>query len=170
MSEPRVIRARPLTREGFAPFGDVISAGEGEGASANQGTAVRFDWVAKLESDRAQARANMVFVRSMPQALPFALKLLEHHPHSSQAFVPMRCARFLVVVAPTAADGGPDTERIEAFVCGPGQGINYHRGTWHHPMAVLDAPAEFAMLVWEDGTPADCVERRLEHRITVDVG
>lgn len=169
MSESRVIVARPLTREAFAPFGDVISAGEGSGSSANQGTAVRFDWAARLESDRPGAKPNLVFVRSMPQALPFTLKLLEHHPHSSQAFVPMRCGRFLVVVAPTAADGGPDFTRIEAFVCGPGDGINYHRGTWHHPMIVIEAPAEFAMLVWEDGSPRDCVERELAERVVVQV-
>ena len=162
-----MIRARPLTAEAFAPFGDVVSAGLKAGSSANQGTAVRFDWSAKLDSDRAGARPNLAVFRSTPQPLPFTVKLLEHHPHSSQAFLPMVCARFLVIVAPTARDGGPDVSRVEAFVCGPGQGVNYHRGTWHHPIIALDAPAEFAMLAWEDGSVGDCVERTLAPHLEV---
>lgn len=157
MSTQRVILARPLTPEGFAPYGDVVSAGLKSGSSANQGTAVRFDWSAKLESDRGGAKPNLAVFRSVPQPLPFTVKLLEHHPHSSQAFLPMRCARFLVCVAPTAPSGGPEVERLAAFLCGPGQGVNYHRGVWHHPIIALDAPAEFAMLAWEDGGPGDCV-------------
>lgn len=163
------IVARPLTAEAFAPHGDVVSAGLKEGSSANQGTAVRFDWSAKLESDRAGARPNLAVFRSVPQPLPFTVKLLEHHPHSSQAFLPMICARFLVIVAPTASGGGPDASRVDAFVCGPGQGVNYHRATWHHPIIALDAPAEFAMLAWEDGSPGDCVERRFAEPLQVRV-
>ena len=50
---------------------------------------------------------------------------------------------------------------IWAFIGQPGQGINYRPGTWHHPLVVLDEPAQFAMLVWEDGGKEDCVEWRL---------
>ncbi|MCY1041494.1 ureidoglycolate lyase [Corallococcus sp. bb12-1] len=167
---PRSIVARPLTPEAFAPFGDVVSAGLKSGASANQGTAVRFDWSAKLESDRAGAKPNLAVFRSVPQPLPFQVKLLEHHPRSSQAFLPMRCSRFLVCVAPTSPSGGPDLDGLVAFVCGPGQGINYHRGVWHHPIIALDTPAEFAMLAWEDGSPEDCVVRQFSAPLSVLVG
>ncbi|RYZ41868.1 MAG: ureidoglycolate hydrolase [Myxococcaceae bacterium] len=166
----RSIAARPLTPEAFAPYGDVVSAGLKSGASANQGTAVRFDWSAKLESDRAGAKPNLAVFRSVPQPLPFQVKLLEHHPRSSQAFLPMRCSRFLVCVAPTAPSGGPDLDGLVAFVCGPGQGINYHRGVWHHPIIALDAPAEFAMLAWEDGSAEDCVVRQFSVPVSVLVG
>lgn len=161
--------ARPVTAEAFAPYGEVVSAGLKQGSSANQGTAVRFDWSAQLESDRPGARPNLAVFRSAPQPLPFTVKLLEHHPHSSQAFLPMICARFLVIVAPTASDGGPDASRVEAFVCGPGQGVNYRRGTWHHPIIALDQPAELAMLAWEDGTAGDCVERQLDAPLSIEV-
>ncbi len=153
------MRAEPLTAEAFAPFGDVIS---------NQGTALRFDFAARLVNLRAHAKANLCAVHAQPQSLPLEVKLLERHPHSSQAFLPMVCGRLLVVVAPTAKDGGPDLAGLRAFTCLPGQGINYAPGTWHHPMVVLDAPAELAMLVWEDGTAGDCEERPLERAITVE--
>ena len=151
------IVARPLTAEAFAPFGEVVSAGEQGGASANGGTAQRFDYTAKLHNGRPGARANMVTVRCAPVCLPLELKILEQHPHSSQTFVPMICSRYLVCVAPTGKDGAPDVTALKAFICLPGQAINYHAGTWHHPLVVLDGPAQFAMLVWEDGSRDDCV-------------
>ena len=161
------IEIEPLTAQAFAPFGDVVSAGLREGAEANQGTAVRFDWAARLESDRPHARPNLAVFRAAPQPVPFVLRLLERHPHSSQAFLPLKCARFLVCVAPTLPDGGPDVSRLRAFVGVEGQGVNYVRGTWHHPIVALDGPADLAMLAWEDGTKGDCEERRLELPITV---
>ena len=95
-------------------------------------------------------------------ALPLTLAVLERHPYSTQAFLPLICTRFLVCVAPTLPDGEPDLSGLRAFVCGPGQGINYRPGVWHHGIVALDAPAEFAMLAWEDGSSGDCEERRVE--------
>lgn len=166
---PSVVRARPLTVEGFAPWGDVVSAGLRAGSAANQGTAVRFDRCARLSSTRPGAAPNLAVFRSAPQPLPLTVRLLERHPCSTQAFLPMRCARFLVIVAPTRPDGAPDAARLEAFVCGPAQGINYHPGVWHHPIVALDAPADFAMLAWEDGGAEDCVEHPLDEPLIVDV-
>lgn len=161
------IHAQRLTRAAFAPFGDVISVGQVAGKEANQGTAVRYDYTAQLANGRPDAKANLVVFRCDGQTLPFQAKVIEHHPHSSQMFLPLDCSRYLVCVAPTAADGGPDVSRLQAFIAKGGEGINYHVGTWHHPMVALDKPAEFAVLVWENGSPEDTVLRRLEHAITV---
>lgn len=163
----RTLEAVLLTAEAFKPFGDVVSAGLRPGASANQGTAVRFDWSAALTNLRAEAKPNLAVFRSVAKELPFTVKLLERHPFSSQAFLPMKCARFLVCVAPSLADGSPDVANLSAFVCGPGQGINYAPMVWHHPIIALDEPAEFAMLAWEDGTSADCEERPLADAIGI---
>lgn len=155
------VRAEPLTPEAFAPFGDVISAGLRAGLSANQGTATRFDWCTELVNARPTAKGNLAVFRSVSKALPLSLELLEHHPFSTQAFLPMVCTRYLVCVAPTAADGGPDVAGLRAFVCAPGQGINYRVGVWHHPIVALDGDADFVMVAFEDGTPGDCVVQRL---------
>jgi ureidoglycolate lyase len=155
------IVARPLTADAFAPFGEVVSASGEGGASMNAGTARRFDYVAALTNARPAARANMVTVRCAPVVLPLEIKLLEKHPHSSQTFIPMICSRYLVCVAPTAKDGTPDMGGLLAFTCEPGQGINYHPGVWHHPLVVLDGPAQFVMLVWEDRSREDCIVHQL---------
>ncbi len=166
----REIVARPLTVEAFAPFGAVVSAALRAGApgrSANMGTAVRFDFCAPVTSTRPEARGNLAVFRSTKKALPFQVTLLERHPCSTQAFLPLACARFLVVVAPTGVDGSPDVDGLLAFACTAGQGISYAVGVWHHPIIALDDDADFAMLAFEDGSPADCVERLLDTPIRI---
>ncbi len=162
-----MIRALPLTVDGFAPFGDVVSAGLKAGASANQGSAVRFNHCSPLVNARPQAGANLAVFRSMPKALPFELRLLEKHPHSTQVFLPMKCSRFLVCVAPALLGGAPDIAQLRAFICSAGQGVSYRPDTWHHPILALDDVAEFAMVAFEDGSPDDCVEYPLAHAVTI---
>jgi ureidoglycolate lyase len=164
---PRTVVGEPLSVAAFSPFGFVVSAGLKAGSSANQGTALRFDRCADLLTTRPQATPNLAVFRSSRKALPFAVTLLEQHPCSTQTFLPMVCTRFLIVVAPTAADGGPDVANLRAFVCGPGQGITYGAGIWHHPIIAVDGDADFAMLAWEDGTALDCVEQPLPAPILV---
>lgn len=162
-----MVRAERLTHEAFSPFGDVVSAGLRPGLSANQGTAERFDWCTELVNARPGARANVSVFRSTAKALPFELRLLEQHPCSTQAFLPMVCQRFLVCVAPTDAAGGPRLDGLRAFLCGPGQGINYRVGVWHHPIIALEQDADFVMLAFEDGSPQDCVVRPLATPVQV---
>ena len=162
-----MIQAATLTVEGFAPFGDVVSADVRAGSAANQGTAVRFDRCAPLLNDRPAAHANLAVFRSVPKSLPFEVKLLEQHPHSTQVFLPMRCARFLVCVAPTLDGGAPDVRALKAFICTAGQGIAYKPGVWHHPILALDQTAEFAMIAYEDGSARDCVEYLFAHPVLV---
>lgn len=161
-----MVKAEALSSQGFAPFGDVIAAGGRAGLSANQGTATRFDWCTELVNARPGAKANLAVFRSVAKALPFDVQLLEHHPFSTQAFVPMVCSRFLVVVAP--GDAEPDVSGLRAFLCAPGQGINYRAGVWHHPIVALDGDADFVMLAFEDGSTGDCVVKRLGAPVRIE--
>lgn len=162
-----MIHARPLDAEAFKPFGRVISAGLQAGSEANQGTAVRFDFCTDLLSTRPEAKANLAVFRSTARTLPLDVVLLERHPCSTQVFIPMVVTRYLVCVAPTLPDGSPDVSKLQAFVCGPGQGVSYAPGTWHHPMVSLDTQAEFAMLAWEDGGPRDCEIQKLISPVSI---
>lgn len=163
----RTVVAEPLTSVAFSPFGSVVSAGLFSGSSANQGTAVRFDRCAAVTSTRPTATANLAVFRSTAKALPFSVQLLERHPCSTQTFLPMICTRFLIVVSPTAPDGNPDLAGLRSFLCGPGQGISYAVGVWHHPIIAIDGDADFVMLAWEDGTARDCVEHLLTSSVLV---
>lgn len=154
------IACQPLTPDAYAPYGHVIMAApRGEpGKPANQGTARRFDHLGSLENLRPAGSAlNVSVFRCAPwPAGPLAVALLEKHPASAQAFIPMNARRYLVIVA----RGGerPDLATLAAFVATGTQGVSYLPGVWHHPMIALDTAIDFTCLVWEDGSAGDCVE------------
>ena len=136
----------PLTAEAFAPFGEVLTVPERPGRAVFEGA---------LSSTRPGARPILSLSLRDPIALPITMRVMERHAFSSQSFLPLGPARFLVLVAPHAAGGGPDLATARAVLARPGQGVTYAADTWHHPMAVLGAPAHFAVLIWRDGSDGD---------------
>ena len=74
--------------------------------------------------------------------------MMERHEFSSQSFVPLDVGRWIVMVAPHAAGGGPDMTRAKAFLPAPGQGVTFGANVWHHPMTIFDKPATFAVFMW----------------------
>jgi ureidoglycolate lyase len=158
MTGQRLIAA-PLTAGGFAPFGDVI---ESEGRAhypINAGTAQRFNDLARVDVSAAGGRPLISLCRAEPIALPFRLRLMERHPLSSQAFIPMSPTPFLVIVAP--ADASPRAENIRAFRSSGRQGINYAAGTWHHPLLALERVSDF-LIVDRGGEGQNCDEVEIE--------
>jgi ureidoglycolate lyase len=83
------------------------------------------------------------------------LDTLERHEFSSQTFVPIDVARWLIVVAPHAATGGPDIGALHAFMATARQGVTYRANTWHHGLTVLDRAARFTIFMWRDGSAGD---------------
>jgi ureidoglycolate lyase len=163
-----IVRAEPLLAESFAGFGEVVgTTGVDDGRLVNLETARRFDHAARLENVRTAARPNLAFFHCSPVTLPFRITMLERHPHSTQAFLPLAVARWLVCVALDGPDGRPELGSLRAFIAAPGMGVNFRRGLWHHPMLVLDQPARFAMLAWEDGGPEDAEEWNLPQALEV---
>ena len=81
----------PLTPQGFAPFGDVISARpDGQQFHINQGFATRFHDLARIDVGQdADGRVLVNVFRALPRALPMQLQVMERHPLGSQAFVAM---------------------------------------------------------------------------------
>jgi len=154
-----MIKAQPLDSASFAPFGTVLRAPDDAGRDY-------FD--DGLVNLRAEAKPSLSIARVVePVVLPFAVKLLERHAFSSQSFVPMQSARWLVVVAPHAADGGPDIKRMQAFIAGPEEGIIFGADIWHHPLTVLDGPGCFAIGMWRAGDDGDEEFRHLPEAVTI---
>ena len=150
----------PLTAPAFAPFGDVIETEGRAHYPINAGTAERYNDLAKVEVTAAGGRPLISLLSAEPVGLPVRLRLMERHPLSSQAFIPLSSTPFLVVVAPA---GALDVEGIRAFLTNGRQGINYRTGTWHHPLRALDRTAEF-LIVDRGGEGANCDEISLGDR------
>lgn len=153
----RTLRAQPLTAVAFAPFGGVIEAGTSSGRPVNQGRGRRIAGAHDLAHQDGTVPVIDLY-QIAPSRLPFALDCLERHPLSCQIFTPMTCARYLVVVAPSDAQGRPVLSGAAAFVASHAQAVCYNRGVWHAPMFALDAPALMTMTMWEAGGGADCEE------------
>ncbi len=132
----------PLTRERFAPFGDVIEASRGEAVSMNDARFDRFDGLCNVDMD-GQVSISVARCRTAT-SLPLRVDKLERHPLGSQAFVPLQPCETVIVVAPPGEDF--DLHELRAFVTQSRQGFNYHRGTWHMPLIALSAGHEFLVV------------------------
>jgi ureidoglycolate lyase len=136
------IRIEPLTKEAFAPFGDILDAGGDPDKLINAGMCGRFHDRAVLAFAEG-GRAGISIFNAEPRSLPHTLDLLERHPLGSQAFLPMTEHPFLVVVAP---DEGGQPGQPRAFMTAPHQGVNFYAGTWHGVLTPLHAPGLFAVV------------------------
>ncbi|RKQ73497.1 ureidoglycolate lyase [Oceanibaculum indicum] len=137
------LKASPLTPEGFVPFGRVVAAPEQPG---------RAFLGSLIENRREAADLDFSLTHTAASPLPFEARLMERHPLSSQAFLALDVARFLVIVAPSGSNG-PEMGQAQAFIGSAGQALVYAPGTWHHGMVALDRPGRFAIIMWcaEDG-------------------
>ncbi len=137
------ITIAPLTAEAFASYGDVFDASGAPDMMINQGMCGRYHDRVKIDLEHEDGRAGISVFKATARTLPYSLDLMERHPLGSQAFVPMTADPFLVIVA-SDLNGSPHEPK--AFLTDPGQGVNYHRGTWHGVLTPLHEPGLFAVI------------------------
>jgi len=161
------LRPLPITRERFAPFGDVISASASVVNAMNEARFERFDDLAKIdvdENDDGHLAISIVRCRT-PTTLPYRFDLVERHPLGSQAFVPLTPFSFIVVVAEPGESVTP--EDLQAFVTNGRQGFNYHRGTWHMPLISFAAGQEY-LIIDRGGKEPNCDQHTLAEPILLE--
>ena len=144
---PRVIAAKPLTAEAFAPYGQVL---QGTGRATE-----RKEFASHMQNGRPHAKPNMTYMKVLPATERVLVRAVERHPFSNQTFVPLNGTRHLVAVCPSAADGSPVVARLEVFVASGSQAVNYDANVWHAPRTALSSPGEFVMFRWDDGGALD---------------
>ncbi|MFK8251519.1 ureidoglycolate lyase [Ancylobacter terrae] len=150
------MQARIATPELFAPYGVLIPPGNP--VAHNEGRGTRRAFPARLDHDPRASRLDISTTVIVPSALPVRISLIERHSLSAQAFLPMSDARLLVAAAPSAPDGSPLFDAVEAFIVPAGVGIEYRPGVWHAPLVALERPAHLAMIMWVCDGPLDCEE------------
>jgi ureidoglycolate lyase len=133
----REISISPLTAAAFAPYGDVLNCDGAPDKMINAGLCGRFHDRAQV--DAGDGRVGISMFKSQLRQLPYLCDMVERHPEGSQAFIPLSMDPFLVIVA--HADLQP-----QAFLTAPGEGINFHRGTWHGVLTPLSGPGLFAVI------------------------
>lgn len=151
-----------LTRQSFAPFGDVIDLTDHPNHyPINLGTTERYHDLATIDVNEKQGRPLINVFRGQPRLLPFEVKMMERHPLGSQAFLPVHSLPYLVVVA---KKGPLLPENLRAFLTQGWQGVNYARGVWHHPLLSLGNVSDF-IVVDRGGDGINLEEQDLEQPV-----
>jgi ureidoglycolate lyase len=147
----------PLSTELFSAYGDVIEvASTREHFSINEGNTERYHDLATVDVTLDHGRPLISIFRAKPLTMPHEIRLMERHPLSSQAFMPLGQHPYLVVVA---AKGEFNPENIKVFLAQANQGVNYHAGTWHHYCFALQEISDFLVVDrGGDGQNCDFVE------------
>lgn len=143
MPASRTIFIEPLTRDAYAPFGQVIETAGAHHYPINGGMTERYHDLARVELGGVHPRPLISIARGQPYDLPLTLKMVERHPLGSQAFHPLSQRPFLSIVAPDLG-GVPGVPR--AFLAGPGQGINMAMNTWHAVLTPLCETSDFLII------------------------
>ena len=128
----QTITPKPITKENFSKFGDLITTKDIEPITINDGYAKRFDNIAKLDTSKENGKTTISIFSALKRTFPMKVNMMESHPLGSQTFIPMKETTFLCFVAPSGEK--PDLNKIESFIIPPGLGINYKPGTWHFPL------------------------------------
>ena len=163
---PQPLRPQPLTQEAFAPFGDVIEATDKVNHfPINDGYTERYHDLANIDVGDNEGKAIVSIFRSTPLTLPIAIKMMERHPLGSQAFMPLDNHPYLVVVAPA---GELDVSQIRIFLATSRQGVNYHKGTWHHFCLALEKPSDF-LVIDRSGKGDNCDMVTLDGSLVIDI-
>ena len=164
MSEIR-ITPQPLSRDAFAAFGDVIETSGRSYIEINQGNTKSFELPAMLDTRDQDGFPRLSIYRSQPVSMPFQVQQLERHPLGSQAFMPLSGMPFLVVVAPPGDE--LLTESVQAFITDGQQGINYHKGVWHHYQLSLKQVCDY-LVIDRGGAGDNCEERQLGKKLLIE--
>jgi len=143
-----LLTLEPLTREAFAPYGDVIEVSGEPDKLINQGMCDRFHDLAKL--DFGSGRAGISLFDAQARHFPYTLDMMERHPEGSQAFIPLSGVPMIISVAKDNS-GKPGQPR--AFLSEPHQSINIHRNTWHGVLAPVERAGQYIVIDRIGDTP-----------------
>lgn len=151
----RTLIIEPLSKEAFAAFGDVIETAGSDHFMINNGSTQRFHKLATVQTAQPDDQAIISIFSAESLDMPLTIRMLERHPLGSQAFIPLLGNPFLIVVAPVG--DAPQSELVRAFRSNGKQGINYHRGVWHHPVLTIEKRDDF-LVVDRSGSGNNCDE------------
>ena len=158
-----LLKALPITREAFAPYGWLIDAPDLAGQAINGGSSQRIDGLTELAFDADGGKPCLAIFKAAARNIAGPWTELERHRLGTQTFVPLNGVRYVVLVA--LGDGAPDASTFKAFTVSGHQGITLRAGTWHHGLLALDA-GDFVVLERTAGS-IDCELAQLADPVSI---
>jgi ureidoglycolate lyase len=131
------LKAQPMTRESFAPFGVLI------------------DSRGSVEIDLGQGAPSMTGTTAEPRE--FRFDFMARHRRTMQVFSPLVSSKWIIAVAPPNEADAPEVERVAAFFIDGRLPYAYHKGTWHTPPFPIGEWASY-LVVDRSGTLDDDYE------------
>ena len=159
------LNLKPLTSEAFAPFGEVIQKQGHYPEEINYGQTRKYARLAGVDTSDEGGEPAVHIYRSRPVSLPFRIEMMECHPLGSQAFMPLHQRPFLVVVAP--ASDRLSFKSIQGFFTNGEQGVNFHKGVWHHYQLSLDEISDY-LVIDRSGPGDNRIEQHLEKALFIE--
>jgi ureidoglycolate lyase len=137
-----MVAIEPLTRQAFQPYGDVVEPNGTAVRQINRGFAERVDSLAHIDVASENGRVNVSIFTARIRPEPIVVEMMERHPLGSQLFYPLQDLPWLVLVC----DDPRVPQTYRAFSASGRQGVNYAKGTWHHPLLALTADERFIVV------------------------
>lgn len=138
-------RIQRLTSTNFASFGHVARTGEGSIKSIRADSVILTKSPAIFHHDDQAIDLALDFYDVQPEIGSVRIVQAERHVHSSQMFVPMAVAHYLVIVwSGHPAEGAP----ASAFLGGPEDVVIYDPGVWHHGIIAVGERGLLASTMW----------------------
>ena len=148
------LNIKPLIRDEFVRFGEVIEMDSAKTHSINEGTTERYHDLANVDVGDQEGKALINIFRGQPRPQPIEIRMMERHPIGSQAFYPLQPHDYLIVVADK--ESSPNPSDLHAFRATGIQGVSYRKNIWHHPLLVIVPNHDF--LVIDRGGPGENLE------------
>ena len=140
-----------MTRESFAPYGEVIS---------ERGPV-------EVDIDRGCPTVLVQTVEHRDMTFDF----LGRHLRTEQVFSPLGSAHSVIAVAPPNDDGKIDLKKLMAFMVDGNAAYKLNKGTWHTSAFPVDERASF-LVVEREGTLEEDYELRdlkTVHGVVVEI-
>jgi ureidoglycolate hydrolase len=146
----------PITRDAFAPFGDLIAPMDDGGPFGPQDAAL----------DLTRGTPRLYIMRLPPRGLVF--RQITRHRNVTQCLAALGGRSWLMAVAPPKSVDDPKAEPaladIAAFVIPGSVAIKLHRGTWHAGPFFEDEAIDFLNLELSDTNEVDHQSSHLAKR------
>ncbi len=161
-----VLTPKPLTAEAFIPYGEVVDIySANKEFSMNYGLATRYYDLAEIDVEGGKTCISIV--KSSAVLFPFTVEKMEYHPLGSQLFYPLCESPFLILVSTPAEM--LDTTKLELFISDGKQGVNYHKGIWHHYLLPINDGVNQFIVVDRNGNDENCIETQIAEEITISL-
>ena len=130
------LNIKEISKQNFSKFGQLISTKNIKSENINSNTTKSFYDILNIEILGHDLQCRVNIFKTKKRLFPLEINMLENHPFSSQAFIPLQKTTFIVVVAPISKI--PDLNSIEAFKIPTEEGINFLPKVWHFPLITTE--------------------------------